>query len=259
MYRALAEALGGRRMTLRTLDVGGDKPLPYAPQPPEANPFLGMRGIRLAFAQSDLLDAQLRAFVTVAHETPGQCDVPDGEHVERARCMPSNAWTRRSTHVGRGRPEALHVGIMVEVPAAALKAESFAPHIDFFSIGTNDLTQYALAAERGNAAVAALGDPLDPGVLRLVESVCRAADGRCLVAVCGELAADESATPAPRRAGCARAERGSVLGRGHQARGTKHRRRCRLRPGGSLPHGGRSDRGTRYPRQNLQRSEGACS
>jgi phosphocarrier protein FPr len=97
--------------------------------------------------------------------------------------------------VGRGRPDALQVGIMVEVPAAALKADAFAPHIDFFSIGTNDLTQYAMAAERGNAAVAALGDPLDPGVLRLIDSVCQAADGRCLVAVCGELAADESATP----------------------------------------------------------------
>jgi phosphocarrier protein FPr len=83
---------------------------------------------------------------------------------------------------------------MVEVPATALKAEVFAPHVDFFSIGTNDLTQYALAAERGNPAVAALGDPLDPGVLRLVDAVCRAAEGRCLVAVCGDVAADESAT-----------------------------------------------------------------
>ena len=192
MYRSLAEALGGRRMTLRTLDVGGDKPLPYAPQPPEANPFLGMRGIRLAFAQSDLLDAQLRAFVTVAHETPVSVMFPMVSTLNEL-LHAQQRLDEAITHVGRGRPEALHVGIMVEVPAAALKAESFAPHIDFFSIGTNDLTQYALAAERGNAAVAALGDPLDPGVLRLIESVCRAADGRCLVAVCGELAADEIA------------------------------------------------------------------
>jgi phosphocarrier protein FPr len=81
---------------------------------------------------------------------------------------------------------------MVEVPATALKAAAFADHVDFFSIGTNDLTQYALAAERGNASVAALADPLDPGVLRLVDAVCRAAEGR-LVSVCGELAADERA------------------------------------------------------------------
>jgi phosphocarrier protein FPr len=96
--------------------------------------------------------------------------------------------------VGRGVPPGLRVGIMVEVPAAALKAAVFAPHVDFFSIGTNDLTQYTLAAERGNDAVAALGDALDPGVLRLVEAVCAAAGDDTLVAVCGEAAADEQAT-----------------------------------------------------------------
>ena len=99
---------------------------------------------------------------------------------------------------------------MVEVPAAALKAAAFVDHVDFFSIGTNDLTQYALAAERGNAAVAALADPLDPGVLRLIDAVCRAAEGRCLVAVCGELAADERAVAAARRARGPRAERRAV-------------------------------------------------
>ena len=93
---------------------------------------------------------------------------------------------------GRGEPAGLQVGIMVEVPATALKTAAFAPYVDFLSIGTNDLTQYALAAERGNHAVAALGDPYDPGVLRLVQSVCDRA-GSALVAVCGELAADERA------------------------------------------------------------------
>lgn len=95
------------------------------------------------------------------------------------------------TLAGRGAPPGLRVGIMVEVPAAALKARAFAPHVDFFSVGTNDLTQYALAAERGNDAVAAVADPYDPGLLQLVAAVCRA--GRP-VAVCGELAADERAT-----------------------------------------------------------------
>jgi len=192
VYRALAAALAGRRLTLRTLDVGGDKPLPYAPQPPENNPFLGMRGIRLALAQRDLLHDQLRAIVHTAHETPVSVMFPMVSTLDElleAR--------RRLEQVieldGRGTPADLQVGIMVEVPATALKAEAFAPHVDFFSIGTNDLTQYALAAERGNPAVAAIGDPLDPGVLRLVDSVCRAARGRCLVAVCGELAADEKA------------------------------------------------------------------
>ena len=194
VYRSLADALGGRRLTLRTLDVGGDKPLTYAPQPPETNPFLGMRGIRLALTQGDLLDAQLRAIVIVAHETPVSVMFPMVSTLDELM----HARERLDTAiglVGQGRPEGLQVGIMVEVPAAALKADIFASHVDFFSIGTNDLTQYTLAAERGNAAVAALGDPLDPGVLKLVESVCRASEGRCLVAVCGELAADEAATP----------------------------------------------------------------
>ena len=97
------------------------------------------------------------------------------------------------TLVGRGEPAGLQVGIMVEVPAAALKARAFAPHVDFFSIGTNDLTQYALAAERGNHAVAGVGDPFDPGVLQLIDAVCRGAGPRTLVAVCGEMAADERA------------------------------------------------------------------
>jgi len=94
-----------------------------------------------------------------------------------------------------GPPDDLHVGMMVEVPAAALKIETFLPHVDFVSIGTNDLTQYTLAAERGNGAVAALSDALDPGVLQLIDHVCRAALGRVDVAVCGEAASDELAIP----------------------------------------------------------------
>ena len=194
VYRSLANALGGLRLTLRTLDIGGDKPLPYAPQPAEANPFLGMRGIRLALAQRDLLDDQLRAIVEVAHETPVSVMFPMVSTL--AELVDAKARLDNAVELaGRGRPDGLQVGIMVEVPAAALKAPTFAPHVDFFSIGTNDLTQYTMAAERGNAAVAALGDALDPAVLRLVEAVCVAAHGRCLVAVCGELAADEKATP----------------------------------------------------------------
>jgi phosphoenolpyruvate-protein phosphotransferase/dihydroxyacetone kinase phosphotransfer subunit len=194
VYRALADALGGKRLTLRTLDVGGDKPLAYVPQPHEANPFLGMRGIRLALAQRDLLDDQLRAIVAVAQETPVSVMFPMVSTLAEL-AETRDRLDRAIQLCGRGRPKGLQVGIMVEVPAAALKAAAFASHVDFFSIGTNDLTQYTLAAERGNPSVAALGDPLDPAVLRLVDAVCRAADNRCLVAVCGELAADERATP----------------------------------------------------------------
>jgi phosphocarrier protein FPr len=94
-----------------------------------------------------------------------------------------------------GLPSGLQVGMMVEVPAAALKIETFLPHLDFVSIGTNDLTQYTLAAERGNAAVAELSDALDPAVLQLIDRVCRAAAGQVDVSVCGEVAADELAIP----------------------------------------------------------------
>ena len=192
VYRAMAQALGGRRLTLRTLDVGGDKPLPFAAQPAEANPFLGMRGIRLALAERSLLEQQLTAFVTVAHETPVSVMFPMvstvAELADARRCLDDAV-----TAVGRGRPDGLQVGIMVEVPAAALKAAAFAPYVDFFSIGTNDLTQYTLAAERGNASVASIGDPLDPAVLQLIDGVCRAAGDDVLVAVCGELAAEERA------------------------------------------------------------------
>jgi phosphoenolpyruvate-protein phosphotransferase/dihydroxyacetone kinase phosphotransfer subunit len=193
VYQSLADALGGKRLTLRTLDIGGDKPLPYAVQPAETNPFLGMRGIRLALAQRDLLGDQLRAIVAVAHETPVSVMFPMVSTL--AELLEARRRLDEAIDVaGRGRPEGLQVGMMVEVPAAALKAATFVPHVDFFSIGTNDLTQYTMAAERGNASVASLGDPLDPAVLLLVESVCVAAGSRCLVAVCGELAADETAT-----------------------------------------------------------------
>ena len=188
-YRAIAEAMTGRRITLRTLDVGGDKPLPYVPMPKEANPFLGVRGIRLALARKDLLTDQLAAIARVAFDHPVDVMFPMITTVDElltARGLLDDAVRA----VGRGGPADLRVGIMVEVPATALKAAAFAPHVDFLSIGTNDLTQYALAAERGNAELAALADPLDPGVLALI-GVAAACD--VLVAVCGELAGDEQA------------------------------------------------------------------
>jgi phosphocarrier protein FPr len=151
-----------------------------------------VRGLRLSLARPQLLAEQLLAVVRVAHDVPVSLMFPmvsTCEELLDARRLLDEA----IAVVGRGTPPDLQVGMMVEVPAAALRAASFAPHVDFFSIGTNDLTQYALAAERGNPAVAGLGDPLDPGVLRLIDFVCRGADGHALVAVCGELAADEHA------------------------------------------------------------------
>ncbi|HEY3436352.1 MAG TPA: phosphoenolpyruvate--protein phosphotransferase [Actinotalea sp.] len=192
-YLALAEAIGGRRLTLRTLDVGGDKPLGYVPMPVEANPFLGLRGLRLSLARPGLLADQLLAVVRTAHRTPVSVMFPMVSVVPElleARRLLGEAIERD----GRGRPSGLEVGIMVEVPAAALKAAAFAPFVDFFSIGTNDLTQYTMAAERGSGDVAVLGDPYDPGVLRLIGCVGDAA-GAAMVGVCGELAADPAAVP----------------------------------------------------------------
>jgi phosphocarrier protein FPr len=189
-YRELADALPGRRIVVRTLDVGGDKPLPYLPTPSEANPFLGVRGIRLSLRRPELLVDQLRAVVRVARDRPIDVLFPMvstvGEVLAARQALEDAAHAE-----GHGLPAGLRVGVMVEVPAVALKARAFAAHVDFLSIGTNDLTQYALAAERGNDAVAALADPLDPGVLALIAA---AAQADTTVAVCGELAADELAT-----------------------------------------------------------------
>ena len=191
--RQIADAVGGRRITVRTLDVGGDKPLRYLPGPAEDNPFLGVRGLRHGLRHPALLADQLLAIARVARDVPVSVMFPMVSAVDEVVCA-RRMLDEAIARTGPGTPAGLRVGIMVEVPATALKAAAFAPLVDFFSIGTNDLTQYALAAERGNPALAALADGLDPGVLRLIDAVGRAAGGRVGVAVCGELAADEAAT-----------------------------------------------------------------
>ncbi|RDH80488.1 phosphoenolpyruvate--protein phosphotransferase [Mycolicibacterium moriokaense] len=192
VYRKIAESLEGRRITLRTLDVGGDKPMEFLPAAAEMNPFLGVRGIRLSLVHRELLTDQLTAIVQVARHTPVSVMFPmvsTLNELSTARGLLDDAIAR----TGGSQPADLQVGIMVEVPAAALKAAAFARHVDFLSIGTNDLTQYALAADRNNDAVATLGDTFDPGVLALIAATCRGAAGRATVSVCGEFAADERA------------------------------------------------------------------
>jgi phosphocarrier protein FPr len=188
-YNAIAAGLKGRPLILRTLDVGADKPLPYIRQRPEANPFLGVRGIRLALEQPELLKTQLRAVVRTAAAYPLKVMFPMVATLEEYREAKALL-----TEVGAGLE--LDVGVMIEVPAAALAAEQFAPEVDFFSLGTNDLTQYTMAAERGNAAVAELADGLHPSVLRLIRMVAEAASAHGKWAgVCGELASDPAAVP----------------------------------------------------------------
>ena len=192
-YRGIAASLEGRPLTLRTLDAGADKPLAFLPQAVEQNPSLGLRGLRLSLRHPELLRTQLRAALRVAADHPLRLLFPMVTTVDELlaarRLLDEAAASLRAD--GLAAMPLPEVGIMVEVPAAALTAEVLAAHADFFSLGTNDLTQYTLAAERGNAAVAALADPLHPAVLRLIERTARAAGaaGR-RTAVCGELAAD---------------------------------------------------------------------
>jgi phosphoenolpyruvate-protein phosphotransferase/dihydroxyacetone kinase phosphotransfer subunit len=190
-YRAAADALDGRPLLVRTLDAGADKPLPYLGQDPEANPFLGVRGLRLGLTRPELLDAQLRALLRVAAERPVRVMFPMVATLAELLAARS-ALDRARTATGVDAP--IEVGVMIEVPSAALTAAHMAAEVDFFSVGTNDLTQYTLAADRGNDHVAALTDPLHPAVLRLIAMAADAARAReAWVGVCGELAGDASA------------------------------------------------------------------
>jgi multiphosphoryl transfer protein len=187
----IARELDGRPMIVRTLDVGADKPLPSVPMAPEANPFLGLRGLRLGLEEPELLATQLRAILRVAAEYPLKVMFPmvaTADEVHAALAALAEARERT------GIDAPLETGIMVEVPSAALQAPELAEHLDFFSIGTNDLTQYTMAAERGNEHVASLLSGPQPAVLRLIHETVKGADahGRW-VGVCGELAGDPDA------------------------------------------------------------------
>ena len=189
--REIAVALDGRPLIVRTLDAGADKPLPALPMPPETNPFLGVRGIRIALRRPDVLGTQFRAILRVAAEYPLKAMLPMVATVEEllaARALLEEA--RAQT----GIDAPLELGIMVEVPAAALTAATLAEHADFFSLGTNDLTQYTMAAERGDERLAPLLTGPQPAVLRLVRATVQAAAPRGrFVGVCGELAGDPAA------------------------------------------------------------------
>jgi phosphoenolpyruvate-protein kinase (PTS system EI component) len=188
VYRDIATALEGRPLVVRTLDVGADKPLAAVPQEPEENPFLGRRGIRLALAEPELLRVQLRALLRAAAEHPIKIMFPMVTALAEFRAARAVA---EGLQEELGTPERVELGVMVEVPAVALSAEVFAREVDFFSIGTNDLAQYTMAAERGNERVAHLADGPLPQVLRLIDAVTRAAaDHGRWVGVCGELAGD---------------------------------------------------------------------
>ncbi len=192
LYQQVAQTLGDRPLIIRTLDVGGDKPLSYLPIPHEENPFLGERGIRLGFDRPDILRTQLRAILRASRHGNLSVMFPMIARMEDWQ-MAKAMLDEESAKLGI---PPIPAGIMVEVPAVAVLAEQFAREVDFFSVGTNDLTQYTLAVDRGHPKLAAFADALNPGVLKLIGMAALAANkhGKWC-GVCGGLASDPQAVP----------------------------------------------------------------
>jgi len=197
-YRAIVDVFGDRPVVLRTLDIGGDKDLPYLDLPHEMNPFLGLRAIRLCLARPELFRPQLRAALRAGAGRNLKLMFPMVATVSEVRAARAVLEECRAELLDEGQPvaEKMEVGIMVEIPAAALMADHLAAEVDFFSIGTNDLSQYTLAADRTNAQVAPLATGFQPAVLRLVRDVIAAAHAQGKwVGLCGELAGEPLAIP----------------------------------------------------------------
>ncbi len=197
-YRTVLQTFGDELVVVRTLDVGGDKQVPGIEIGEELNPFLGLRGIRLTLARPEMMQAQLRALLRAG--SAGRLAIMAPMVAGRAELLAFRAALEEAERSlaadGLSFSTDYQVGIMIEVPSAALVASRLAPHIDFFSIGTNDLTQYTLAVDRTNREVADLADPFDPGVLRLIAETARAGEAnQSWVGVCGAMAGDPLAVP----------------------------------------------------------------
>ncbi|ATO31807.1 Phosphoenolpyruvate-protein phosphotransferase [Dickeya dianthicola] len=196
-YKAVAQALGDQAVIVRTMDIGGDKDLPYMNLPKEENPFLGWRAIRICLDRKEILHSQLRAILRASAFGKLRIMFPMIISVEEVRTLKAELEMLKGQLRAEGKvfDETIDVGVMVETPAAAAIAHHLAKEVDFFSIGTNDLTQYTLAVDRGNELISHLYNPMSPAVLTLIKQVIDAshAEGKW-TGMCGELAGDERAT-----------------------------------------------------------------
>ena len=193
MLKRAAERVHPRRIVLRLLDIGGDKQLPYFPLPVSPNSSLASRGIRLLLANPEILRRQLRAFLRVSAEYRVSILLPVVGGLEEVRATRALVEQVQAELRAEGRPfnPETPIGAMIEVPSAALLAAELAREVDFFSLGTNNLVQYVLAADREDDAVAAYYRPLHPAVLRLIHAVAQAAlRAACPLTICGEMAGD---------------------------------------------------------------------
>lgn len=196
VYRQAAELLEGRELTIRTLDIGGDKGLDYFEFPREENPFLGYRAIRMCLDQSETFKVQLRAILRASVHGKIRIMYPMIISISELRAANEilNECKAELKNESIEYDENIQVGMMIETPAAVWQAEDFAKHVDFFSIGTNDLTQYILAVDRGNKKVAQLYDSFHPAVLRAIHHTIQAGhQAKIKVGMCGEFASDERA------------------------------------------------------------------
>lgn len=200
-YRAYRQALigmQGKPVVVRTLDIGGDKPLPYLPLPREMNPFLGYRAIRICLKHPEIFRVQLRALIRASEYGPLSIMFPMISTVAELR-EAKQIFNDCKEELQKERPglgEGIKLGMMVEVPLAAINADQLAKEVDFFSIGTNDLIQYNFAADRGNDEVSYLYQPLNPAFLGLVKHIIDAGHRHnTKVAMCGEMAGDRLALP----------------------------------------------------------------
>lgn len=197
-YKAVLEAMDGKPVIVRTMDIGGDKELPYLKLPDEMNPFLGYRAIRISLDRPDLFKTQLRALLRASVHGHLRIMFPMIATLQEFRSAKAMLEEVKAELIENGTPvaENIEVGIMVEIPAAAVLADQFAKEVDFFSIGTNDLIQYTMAADRMNEQVSYLYQPYNPSILRLIKNVIDAshAEGKW-TGMCGEMAGDQTAVP----------------------------------------------------------------